>query len=441
MAVLHSHSEAPRSAAGALSLGRLHLTPARAAAAGRQEVGHPRRPCSSSPCRRTSWVPDHPKPYLYRTDVARLPRLAPSAAIEELAIQGIGDEGGIEAVGSTARPVAEPRTPLPRIGVVGCGTVGLSYLSWLRERGFDVRGYDSNPSVRRRVRAQSGPEVVASALEELAHCDAIEICVPTDPQPDGAADVSLVQTVVEDIAKLYRHSPNIRCKFVSQRSTCPPGTADILAARLPQAIAYGVHPSFLRKGTVEADTRAPERIAYAGPDAYTDYLRLLYKGVAGPRFESRSRTAVELLKYIENALDAVLLSFWNEMLLLGGDLGLAAPEFQEILARLPDRVKFASSVRAPGKAFGLWCLPKDLAAILHEFIARDLPAGTLAGALETNRFASELLGVGEESSTVLISHDDRYRSLLTPEGRAQLENAFELVRAQRNDTPPDRRGP
>jgi len=156
----------------------------------------------------------------------------------------------------------------------------------------------------------------------------------------------------------------------------------------------------------------------------------VYAGFSAPRYESESRASVELLKYVENSLDSVLLSFWNEVLFYAMKVGLDSSDFAKMLSVFPDRPKFASTVRAPGKAFGMWCLPKDLTAIVSEIEKCGALSGTLSGALETNLLVTKVLGEGGESSTALLVHDDRNRVSLTADGYLQLRNAINVLRAE-----------
>jgi 8-oxo-dGTP pyrophosphatase MutT (NUDIX family) len=95
-----------------------------------------------------------------------------------------------------------------------------------------------------------------------------------------------------------------------------PGTAARLSGKLRRT-AYAVNPRFLAKSTQWLDSDCPPRIAYAGPSGARALLARLYSGFPGsPCFASDSYEAVELLKYIENSIDAVLISLWNESVLM-----------------------------------------------------------------------------------------------------------------------------
>jgi UDPglucose 6-dehydrogenase len=308
-----------------------------------------------------------------------------------------------------------------RIGVVGCGHVGFAYLQWLAGQGHEVVGVDPLTSVRKAIHDTLGSDAVASDdIGALAGCSSVHICVPTDPFASGEADLRIFDAVIDDLVDLDASGAEIR--VISQRSTCPPGTGDSAAARFSERVAYGVNPSFLRKAAIAVDTAAPERLAFGGPAAYRQHLELLHEAISAPRFVTESRSVIELLKYVENALDALLLSFWNELLLFANAQGVAAADFCYLLDGIGDRAKFSSCARVPGRAFGLWCLPKDLDALIAAFDAAGLQGTTLRAAREVNNSIRQTLGDGTESSIALF--EDGATISLTDRGRSQVYEAL-----------------
>lgn len=302
------------------------------------------------------------------------------------------------------------------VGVIGCGNVGFSHLCWLASKGWNVIGFDTSPGARSRIVEALSRDNLVNDFEELSSCSAVHVCVPTDPGDDGAADLLIIEDIVDRLAYLEQTGADI--EVVSQRSTCPPGTAERFSRKF-QRIAYGVNPSFLRKSSIERDTRDPERLAYGGPSEFLQHMDEVYVDVGAPVFRSASATVVEALKYVENALDALLLSFWNEMLLYAQAMDMDAADFCRLVNHIGDRPKFASAARVPGRAFGLWCLPKDLSALLFEMNTRGVPVGTLDGAKRTNDVIRGMFGEGRLGSTELFLCEHG-QVKLTKEGIAQI---------------------
>lgn len=304
-----------------------------------------------------------------------------------------------------------------RVGVVGCGNVGFSHLKWLNKIGHDVLGYDIDELVKERISNEVGESSVAYNLEELSSCDSIHICVPTEPAYDGSADMSIYEDVINRLAAILRDKSGIS---VIQRSTCPPGCADRYARKFSNGISYAVNPSFLRKASIEFDTENPERVAIGGTGIAVEHLIKIYRDVVAPMYVTESRTSVELLKYVENTLDAILVSYWNEILEYAVSLGLKAEEVFRLIEKIGDREKFRTVSRIPGKAFGLWCLPKDLSALIIEMKKRGIVPNVMEGGKNTNTFFEQLVGVGFTPAQKLWQMSDGHVQVLE-EGKKQIE--------------------
>jgi UDPglucose 6-dehydrogenase len=304
-----------------------------------------------------------------------------------------------------------------RIGVIGCGKVGFSHLEWLHNSGYAVKGLDCDETVQNRISRTLNPSIVAKKMEDLSACDSLHICVPTEPADDGSADLSIIEEIILEISRLFSDRTNLS---VVQRSTCPPGTADRFSCLLGDGISYGVNPSFLRKASIIYDTENPERIAIGGNGLVVEHLDAIYKKVCSPRFYSENRTAVELLKYVENSLDSLLISYWNEIFEYSTLIGLPPSEMVMLLEHIGDRPKFRSVVRVPGKAFGMWCLPKDIEALLACMKDAGVNAATIQGAHETNQRFLEREGYGEKSAKMLWD-DCSNDSKILADGVRQIE--------------------
>lgn len=311
-----------------------------------------------------------------------------------------------------------------RIGVIGCGNVGFAHLLWLHNKGFSVIGLDTNVNVQQAIVKSLGVHALAKGVEDLLDCDSIHICVPTEPNEDGTADLSIIENVVSDIAKYFYESDNLS---VVQRSTCPPDTANKYAKLLGPNISYGVNPSFLRKASIEFDTEKPERIAIGGNGLVVEHLNIIYKDIDCPRFYSESRSTVELLKYVENTIDAMLISYWNEILNYAALINLDVSDMVQIMQHIGDRPKFRSVVRVPGKAFGLWCLPKDINALLFSMADKGAISNTMKGVLETNQMIENNQGVGDLPAKKLWD-DLSNNSIILPDGIKQMKNYMNSIK-------------
>lgn len=307
-----------------------------------------------------------------------------------------------------------------KIGVIGCGIVGSSTLKAFKVKGFNVLGFDISGDVQRGLESELGPDCVAARLEQLCSCDLVFSCVPTEPRTDdgGGCDLSIFETVVREVAAL-ENSPQYRCRVFVQRSTCPPGTARNYSGLFSKT-RYAVNPSFLAKRTEWQDSINPVRIAYAGPKPALELLDHVYEFFPdSPRFVTECFEAVELLKYVDNITDAVLISLWNEFLGMSDSLHISRAEFVRMIEAFVQRPRFATTVRIPGKAFGLWCLPKDLAAVLCEASRGGNLAHVMRGAEQTNACMQENHGTNTTATTELFDVVDG-RIVLSDVGRRYL---------------------
>lgn len=306
------------------------------------------------------------------------------------------------AHGTVTGPREGLRKPM-KIGVIGCGRVGRNTLVAFAEHGHDVFGYDVDPAVSRAIGETLGAQAVAQTIEDLLGCDILFECVPTEPLgPSGECDLSILEAVVMQVGAMEALL-DYRCKVFVQRSTCPPGTASIMSRHLKRTL-YAVNPSFLAKDSMWHDSTHLTRLVVGGPPLATQLVLDAYRLFDHPDpAVSEDYESAEMLKYIENVTDAVLISLWNEFLGLADRLGMPRAAFLKMANEITTRDRFATTVRAPGGAFGLECLPKDLAALT--WLARSVgaPAETMAGAVATNTRLTEEWGPNDIPARALLS--------------------------------------
>lgn len=304
-----------------------------------------------------------------------------------------------------------------KIGVIGCGNVGFSHLRWLYNKNFSVKGFDINNIVKEKIHKEFGESCVANSFSDLKDCNALHICVPTDSAVDGSIDLSIFSDVIYKIKEIFYAKNNI---CVVQKSTCSPGSADKFSLILGPKFSYGVNPSFIRKGNIKEDVENPERVAIGGEGLVIEHLKNIYSSINAPKYISNNKTAIELLKYIENTIDSLLISYWNEIIEYATLIGIKAPDFIRIMEEIVKRPKFRSVIRVPGKAFGMWCLPKDLKALIFSMEKLGVSCDTLKGVLSTNLRFEETVGCGEISSINLWNEKSNKSEILS-EGIKQIE--------------------
>jgi UDPglucose 6-dehydrogenase len=292
------------------------------------------------------------------------------------------------------------------LGVIGCGNVGFNTLKAFHVKGYKVKGFDIDKSALEKIAIGIDEGCVAKKFSDLRICDIIFECVPTDPNPSGrGCDLSILFDVVKKLSKL-EHESDYCCALFVQRSTCPPGTA----AQLSQIFTktdYAVNPSFVSKANIWGDSICPERIAIGGSEHAIRLLEQVYSPFKEvPLYVSKSWEAIELLKYLENVTDAVLISLWNEYLEVADALQISREDFVNLMVGITQRKRFATIVRVPGKAFGLWCLPKDTCAFSEFAKKLGCNSNVIEAAIKTNEAIKSLHGTNTLPTKKLLEERD-----------------------------------
>ena len=234
------------------------------------------------------------------------------------------------------------------LGIIGSGNVGKALGNALLTKGYEVLFHDISEEQLMPLR-EARRETTLN-IEDLSDCFILFICVPTEDDGTGACDTSILESVVKNLS----HHRGI----IVQVSTCPPGTARKMS-KLTHS-AYVIHPSFYSMRGMSYDALHPVKVLLGSRNgipiaSITD----IFRHFDGPIYWSTWEGA-ELAKYADNALSATLISYWNEIFILAQTLGVDS----EWICRTVDADPLYRSVfRFFGKAFGGFCLPKDLSAL------------------------------------------------------------------------------
>ena len=284
------------------------------------------------------------------------------------------------------------------IGVIGgAGYVGLVTGVALAALGHKVVSMDLNQKRLDMLRSgkssvyEDGLEPILGRLSELGqitftgdqgettrNSDVLFIAVGTPSLSDGAADLSAVIAVAEQLRdEISKYT------VIVVKSTVPVGTlnivTDILSQKLTEGEDFDVvsNPEFLREGSGLIDFFAPSRIIVGSTSERAKaLLREIYQPLlAGttivdvpwvdssreiPYVETDAVSA-QLTKYAANAYLATRISFINEIAGLsekiGGNIG-------DIIEGLELDPRIGPGYMQPGIGFGGPCLDKDLRALI-----------------------------------------------------------------------------
>ena len=288
------------------------------------------------------------------------------------------------------------------IGVIGQGFVGGSLTTVFSERGETVYTYDKTGKTAQGSFDLSSTWSLKGMVDYAERVGSAKghkfsgvyfVCVPTPMYEDGSADLSIVESVLEDLANI----PGDRIAVV--KSTVPPGSTDAWNKRYNQ---MGLHvifnPEFLTEANAINDMREQNRIVLGGPRPYINTVRNIFQR-AFPKVPiiKTSATTAEMVKYVTNCMLAVKVSFANEVAQICEALdadGLNIDYDKVIEYAKVDRRLGETHWAVPGpvpthdgryvRGFGGHCFPKDINALMSVARKYDVKPSVMQAAWEKN---------------------------------------------------------
>lgn len=311
------------------------------------------------------------------------------------------------------------------VAVIGQGFVGSS-LTIGMQHAFDVYAYDKSGKLAQGAfdglepdehnAARGGREHsdtlqstyarpiarLVSVLEEghrhEAFTDVYFVAVPTPMLPDGSADTSIVESVLDDLASQPRSKKS--CRIAVIKSTCPPGTTEAWNkkyASTPLRVIF--NPEFLTEANAVDDFRNQDRIVLGGPRPYINVVKQVFEA-AFPQVQivKTSSTTAEMVKYVTNVHLAVKVSLANEFCQICEALdanGLDI-DYDKVMAYATlDKRLGTSHWKVPGpmpsddtgeyvKGFAGSCFIKDLNALMSVATNLGIDPKVMTGAWQKN---------------------------------------------------------
>lgn len=279
------------------------------------------------------------------------------------------------------------------IGCIGQGFVGGSLTTVFSEHGLTVFAYDKTGKV---ATGGQDPNFFTPAANNFAHivqnpCKSISefvlacekkkefsgvyfVCVPTPMRPDGSADLSIVESVLEELNSVDGH------RIAVVKSTIPPGTTARwnIEYSTKGRLTVIFCPEFLTEANALDDMRNQTRIILGGPRPHINTVKQIFQS-AFPKVTlvKTSSTTAEMVKYTTNCFLAIKVAFANEIAQIcealdDCDMNIdydKVIEYSKLDKRLGD-----SHWAVPGpvatedgryvRGFGGHCFPKDINALI-----------------------------------------------------------------------------
>ncbi len=304
----------------------------------------------------------------------------------------------IESYGQLEKPLrrkeimAADRTPEffagkgLRIGIIGCGYVGLPLALRFADTGHQVTGFDTDPFKVNKLNAGESYIQHISAEKIKAHVDAkhldattdfaklremdaVLICVPTPLDERREPDLSYVEKTALSIA------PNLeRSQLIVLESTTYPGTTEELV--LPILERGGLRCPITKSendGRIATDfflafsperedpgnkqyglAQIPKVVGGINPPS-GKAAAALYSQIVSKVIPVSSTRAAEMVKLLENIFRCVNIALVNELKLLSLRMGLDIWEVIDSAATKP----FGFMPFYPGPGLGGHCIPVD----------------------------------------------------------------------------------
>ena len=276
-----------------------------------------------------------------------------------------------------------------RLTVVGAGYVGLTTAVCFAHLGNEVMVVEKLPEKVQALKRGEVPfyepgleEMLRENLslgrlsfttdlkEGLGFSDVIFICVGTPQKPDGSADLSQVEEVARETARLMEGY-----KLLVEKSTVPVNTHKLIKRtverylkRRGKILEFDVasNPEFLREGSAVRDFLEPDRIVIGvESERARQIMEALYKDFKCPIIFTDPATS-ELIKHASNSFLAMKISYINMVADLcekvGADVRLVAEGMGY------DKRIGREFLRA-GIGWGGSCFPKDIKAFIK--MAKD----------------------------------------------------------------------
>jgi UDP-N-acetyl-D-glucosamine dehydrogenase len=261
------------------------------------------------------------------------------------------------------------------VAVIGLGYVGLPLIGAVASAGFAVVGFDIDAEKvallnagRSYIRHIPDASIAALVRErrfraltdfaELAHVDAVLICVPTPLTRHREPDLSYISGTTEAIAPHLR-----RGQLIVLESTTYPGTTRgvvlpiLEGGGLKSGIDFflGYSPEREDPGNMQfSATKIPKVVSGDGADALALVGALYGQFVAGVIPVSSPETA-EAVKLTENIFRAVNIALVNELKMVYDAMGIDVWEVIKAASTKP----FGFMPFYPGPGLGGHCIPID----------------------------------------------------------------------------------
>ncbi|MDH3261079.1 MAG: UDP-glucose/GDP-mannose dehydrogenase family protein [Acidimicrobiia bacterium] len=284
------------------------------------------------------------------------------------------------------------------VAVIGAGYVGLVHAAGLASLGHRVRVGENNPEKLELLEVGTSPifepglesilgEGLATGLLSfeasneavVGAAEVVFVAVPTPQGDNGAANMSIVSAVLDEIAPKLAGDT-----LVVFKSTVPVGSVakyqQFFDERNPGVTVLS-NPEFLREGSAVSDFFHPDRIVIGTTSQRAaERMMELYRDLDAPVVVTDPISS-EMVKYGSNAYLATRITFANAMANLAEAVGA---DVRDVLLGMGYDRRIGHHFLSPGPGFGGSCFPKDTHALVAIAEAANYDFALLKGVIEVN---------------------------------------------------------
>lgn len=288
------------------------------------------------------------------------------------------------------------------IAIVGAGVVGTATGSGFMQKGHSVVFIDIDPTRLSALSARGF--AVRDGREPLALQASFIFVAINTPFADGAIDLRSIESSMVQVGRLIavQTAPPV----VVIRSTVLPGTTEkrlipLLeqhsGTRHGRGFSLAYNPEFLRAASSEDDFLHPRAtvLGVASDDAtLTERLHGLFAPFGG-QIRFLTYMQAEFVKYLNNVRNSTLISFANEMWLLGTHLGIEVNPCLELLTVISETIWNPAYGSTGGSPYGGTCFPKDTKSLLAFANREQVPMPLLDATIRVNEHLEQLANEGK----------------------------------------------
>ena len=296
------------------------------------------------------------------------------------------------------------------IAVIGQGFVGGSLATVFSERNFTVYAHDKTGKLAQGACLPNVFYKLKNLADFVESCEFFDkklgkfirkdftgiyfLCLPTPMKASGAADLSIVESVLSELNNI----PGREDRIAVIKSTVPPGSVQKWNQQF-ENISIVFSPEFLTEANALDDMRNQDRIILGGPRPQINRVRNVFRrAFPNVPITKTSSTTAEMVKYVTNVHLTVKVALANEFYQICNALDEkgADIDYDKVIEyAILDKRLGSSHWQVPGPmpaddtgdpafGFGGSCFVKDINALMHQSKQLGIDPKVMMGAWQKN---------------------------------------------------------